>query len=166
MPFKVGDRVVHPHHGVGTITNLASKQFEAGTPRSYYEISIGDGILWVPVDEPGLGLRKLTPKSQLDHCAQILQSTPSSLDISPRELRGQLSKHLREGTIVAHCEVVRDLTALGWRKPLQGSIAEFRRMALGVLCQEWATVAEIPLAEATQRISTYLGKGKQLHHGL
>ncbi len=165
MPFKIGDRVVHPHHGVGTITNLASRQFEPGAPRSYYEISIGDGTLWVPVDEPSLGLRKLTAKSQLDHCAAILQSVPSSLDVAPRELRDQLSKHLREGTIVAHCEVVRDLTALGWRKPLLGAMAEFRRMALGVLCEEWAAVAEIPLPEATQRISGYLGKGRQLHHG-
>lgn len=164
MAFKIGDRVVHPHHGVGTITNLASRIFEPGTPRSYYEISIGDGTLWVPVDEPSLGLRKLTPKSQLDECARILQSQPTSLEVSPREVREQLSKHLRDGTIVAQCEVVRDLTALGWRKPLQGSMAEFHRMAVGVLCQEWAAVAGIPLTEASQKISAYLGIGRQLHH--
>ncbi len=165
MPFKIGDRVVHPHHGVGTVTNLASRQFESGGPRSYYEISIGDSTLWVPVDEPGLGLRKLTAKSQLDQCALILQSIPSSLEISPRELRGQLSRHLRDGTILAQCEVVRDVTALSWHKPLQGSMAEFRRMALGVLCQEWSTVAEISLAEATDQITAYLEKGRAAHHG-
>lgn len=165
MAFKIGDRVVHPHHGVGTITNLASRQFESGTPRSYYEISIGDGTLWVPVDEPRLGLRKLTAKSQLDHCAQILQSKPSALDVGPRELRSELSKHLRDGTIAAQCEVVRDVSALGWHKPLQGSMAEFRHMALAVLCQEWAAVAEIPLEEAARRISGYLGMGRQLYQG-
>ncbi len=164
MPFKIGDRVVHPHHGVGTITNLANRQFESGTPRSYYEISIGTGTLWVPVDEPGLGLRKLTAKSKLDQCSEILESVPSSLDVAPRELRGQLSRHLRDGSIVAQCEVVRDLSALGWRKPLEGSMAEFRRTALSVLCQEWAAVAEIPIAEATQKITASLAKGKQLHY--
>ncbi len=164
MPFKIGDQVVHPHHGVGVITGLTNRQFEPGAPRSYYEISIGDGTLWVPVDEPGLGLRKLTSKNQLGHCAEILQSVPSSPDIGPRELREHFSRHLRDGTIVAQCEVVRDLTALGWRKPLAGSMAEFRHMALTVLCQEWAAVGEISLAQATQTIGTYLGAGKRLHY--
>ncbi len=164
MPFKIGARVVHPHHGVGTITSLANKQFEPGVSRPYYEISIGDGTLWVPVDDPGLGLRKLTSKNQLDHCAEVLQSVPSSLNIGPRELRDHFSRHLRDGTIVAQCEVVRDVTALGWRKPLAGSMAEFRHMALTVLCQEWAAAGEISLAQATQAISTYLGTGKRLHY--
>ncbi len=163
MSFKIGDRVVHPHHGVGTITNLAKKQFEPGAPRSYYEIAIGEGTLWVPVDEPALGLRKLTAPSELQHCAEILESTPSSLDVNPRELRGQLSRHLRDGTIAAQCEVVRDLTALGWRKPLQGALAEFRRMAMGVLCAEWAVVADITVAEATEKVTGYLGQGRKLH---
>jgi CarD family transcriptional regulator len=163
MLFKIGDRVVHPHHGVGTITNLASRQFEPGMPRAYYEVSIGSGILWVPVNEPGLGLRKLTAKSNLDRCGLILEGTPSPHGVTPRETRDQLARHLRDGTILAQCEVVRDLTALGWRKPLEGSMAEFRRMALAVLCQEWAAVAEISLAEATDRINTYLAIGREAH---
>ncbi len=163
-PFKVGDRVVHPRHGVGTITNLANRQFEAGALRSYYEVSIGTGTLWVPVDEPGLGLRRLSARNELEHCANILESTPSTLDVAPRDLRDQLSRHLRDGTVAAQCEVVRDLTALGWRKPLQGSMAEFLHSAMAVLCEEWAAVAEISLAEATARVASCLGKGKQLHH--
>ncbi len=163
MPFKIGDRVVHPHHGIGTITNLSNRQFAPGQSRAYYEIAIGDGTLWVPVDEPELGLRKLTAKSQLEQCGKVLEDAPSALDVASRELRGQLSRHLRDGTIVAQCEVVRDLTALSWRKPLVGPMAEFRRMALSVLCQEWAAVADIPLAEATQTISDHLGRCRELH---
>ncbi len=165
MAFHIGERVVHPHHGVGTITNVASRQFGPGESRAYYEIAIGDGTLWVPVDEPELGLRKLTAKNQLEQCGLVLEGTPTSRDVNPRELRGVLSRHLRNGTIMAQCEVVRDLTAMSWHKPLVGPMAEFRRMALSVLCQEWSVVAEIPLAEATNRINGYLGRGKQLHQG-
>ena len=164
MPFKIGDRVVHPHHGVGTITNLANKQFEPGNPRGYYEISMVDGTLWVPVDEPGLGLRGLTGKSDLARCAQILQSAPSASDLDPRKLREELSRHLRDGTIASQCEVVRDVTALGWKKPLLGAMADLRRVAFNVLCQEWAAVADVPLGEATLRINGYLNAGKQTHH--
>ncbi len=160
MPFKVGDRVVHPHHGVGSITNLANKQFGAGPLRLYYEISISSTTLWVPVDEPGLGLRKLTKQSELDHCGEILEGTPEPRHVGPRELRAELARHLRDGSIAAQCEVVRDLSALAWHKPLYGSMAELRRMALGVLCQEWAAVAEISLLDATERVNAFLGRGR------
>ena len=164
MPFKIGDQVVHPHHGVGKITNLANKQFEPGKPRAYYEISMADGTLWVPVDEPGLGLRGLTSTSDLDRCAQILQSAPSLSDLDPRKLKEELSRHLRDGTIASQCEVVRDVTALGWKKPLAGAMADLRRVAFNVLCQEWAAVAGVPLSEATHRINAYLSTGKQTYH--
>jgi len=163
MPFKIGDRVVHPHHGLGTITNLANREFEPGMPRGYYEISVEDGTLWVPVDDPSLGLRGLTSKSHLARCAEILQSAPSASDLDPRKLKEQLSKHLRDGTIVSQCEVVRDVTALGWKKPLMGAMADLRRVAFTVLCQEWAIVADIPLNEATHRINGYLNAGKQIY---
>lgn len=163
MPFKIGDRVVHPHHGVGSITNLANKQFGPGPLRAYYEISMSTATLWVPIDDPSLGLRKLTVQSELERCRLILEGTPSAFDLAPRQLRDQLAKHLRDGTISAQCEVVRDLTALGWRKPLYGPMAELRRMALAVLCQEWSIVAGISLVEATNRINAFLGKAKQAY---
>ena len=161
MPFEIGERVVHPHHGIGTVVGVTDRQFSEGVARSYYEISIEDGTIWVPVDEPGLGLRRLTDKSELDRCGRVLQGSPSKLDVDPRLLRTRLSDHLKKGTIIAHCEVVRDLSALAWHKPLFGHMADFRRMALNVLCQEWAAVAEIPLEEATRKINAYLGKGRQ-----
>lgn len=165
MPFKIGDQVVYPHHGVGTITNLANKEFEPGNRRRYYEITKLDGTLWVPLDESSLGLRALAKKSDLDQCGETLQGAPSASDLDPRKLRVELARRLRDGTILAQCEVVRDVTALGWKKPLMGAMADLRRVALNVLCQEWATVADIPLGEATQRINAYLSIGKQAYHG-
>jgi RNA polymerase-interacting CarD/CdnL/TRCF family regulator len=163
--FKVGERVVHPHHGVGTVTNLVEKEFNSSGPRKYYEISVADGTLWVPVDEPELGLRQLTSKSELARCAKILQSSPSASTLDPRQLRAELGKHLRDGTILAQCEVVRDVTALGWKKPLVGSMAELRRVAFNVLCQEWAAVAGVPLGEATESINSYLNISKSAFRG-
>jgi len=72
-----------------------------------------------------------------------------------------LSDHLKEGTITANCEVVRDLTAFGWHKPLSGTVSAFLNVAQDVLCQEWAAVEEIPLEEAAAEINALLEKGKQ-----
>ncbi len=163
MKFKIGDQVVHPAHGVGKITNLADKQFEQGRTRAYYEISMADSTLWVPVDEPGLGLRRLTSKDSLTRCGQILQSAPAAHDVDPRKLREELSKHLRAGTVAAQCEVVRDVTALGWKKPLVGVMADLRRVALSALCQEWAVVEGVSISEATDRVNGYLSAGKKAY---
>ncbi len=164
MKFDIGDKVVHPQHGVGYVANLEEKQFEPNHSRKYYVISIPDTTLWVPVDLPTSGLRKLSEKKELEQCRQVLQSAPQTLK-PERGLLTSLSEHINQGTIVAHCEVIRDLAAFGWRKPLYGPLSEFQRVILNVLCQEWAIVEGCSQAEASYEIAALLKKGKAAHEG-
>ena len=160
MDLKIGDRVVHPQYGVGHVVKLEEREFEPGVMRRYYEISIPGSTLWVPLDQSTFGLRKLTVRSEIDRCRRVLSSRPLPLAEDARLRQSELSAHLKEGTIVAHCEVVRDLSAYGAHKPISGTIAAFLRVAQDVLCQEWAAVEEIPLAEAAGEISSLLEKSK------
>jgi RNA polymerase-interacting CarD/CdnL/TRCF family regulator len=162
LKFDIGERVVHPQHGVGYVTGLEEMQFEPGVSREYYVITILDSTLWVPVDLPNSGLRKLSHKSELDQCRIVLQSAPLALK-PDRGLQTGLVDHIKQGTILAHCEVVRDLAAFGWNKPLFGPIADFQRMILNVLYQEWSIVEELSLAEASHEISILLKKGRTDH---
>jgi CarD family transcriptional regulator, regulator of rRNA transcription len=161
MTFKIGDRVVHPQYGVGQIVKLDEKEFEPGVMRRYYEISIpGGSTVWVPVDLGTSGLRKLTARSEINHCRQILASHPSPLTEDARLRQSDLSVRLRQGTIAAHCEVVRDLAAHGAHKPISGTIAAFLQSTQNVLCQEWAIVEGITLAEAEAQVGLLLEKSK------
>ena len=162
MKFNIGDKVVHPQHGVGYVANLEEKQFEPNTSRMYYVITIPDTTLWVPVELSTSGLRKLGMRSELDNCRQVLQSAPQPL-VSDRNLLASLIGHINQGTLTAHCEVVRDLAAFGWRKPLYGPISEFLRVILNVLGQEWATVEGVSEAEAAHEIELLLKKGRATH---
>ncbi len=159
MKFKIGDKVVHPQHGVGYVADLEEKRFEPNASRTYYVIVIPDTTLWVPVDLSTSGLRKLSVKSELDQCRQVLQSAPLTLK-PDRGLLSSLAGHIKQGTIIAHCEVVRDLTAYGWRKSLYGPIADLQRTTLNVLCQEWAVVEGLSLAEASHEIGVLLKKSR------
>jgi RNA polymerase-interacting CarD/CdnL/TRCF family regulator len=159
MKFAIGDKVVHPHHGVGFVAGLEEKQFEPNAACMYYVVSIPDTTLWVPVDLSTSGLRKLGLKSELEGCRQVLQATPQVLTAG-RGLLASLSGRIKQGTIVAQCEVVRDLAAFGWHKPLYGPIADFKRMALNVLCLEWAAVKGVTQAEASYEINGYLKRGR------
>jgi RNA polymerase-interacting CarD/CdnL/TRCF family regulator len=162
MKFNIGDRVVHPQQGVGYVANLEEKQFEPNHPRMYYVVLIPDTTVWVPVDLTSSGLRKLSARSELDECRQVLQDAPRPL-IPDRGLLSNLVNHINQGTIVAQCEVVRDLNAHGWHKPLYGPVAEFQRVIVNVLNQEWAVVEEISVMEASHEINILLKKGRQAH---
>ncbi|HKZ43864.1 MAG TPA: CarD family transcriptional regulator [Anaerolineales bacterium] len=159
LKFEVGDKVVHPQHGVGYIEGLEEKQFEPNNAQMYYVVSIPDTTLWVPVDFLSSGLRKLGSISEINECQQVLTESPEILTAG-RDLLSKLFERINIGSIIAHCEVIRDLTAFGWKKPLYGPIADFQRMALQVLCQEWAMIKDIPLADASQEINQLLKRGR------
>jgi RNA polymerase-interacting CarD/CdnL/TRCF family regulator len=161
MPFKVGDQVIHPRHGLGQVTKLAVKQFVEGEKRPFYEISFPGSTLWVPLNLSTSGVRKLTVKSEIASCRRVLKAPAEPLENDYRLRQIELNDHLKEGTLTARCEVVRDLTAYGWHKPLNGSIAAFLQTILEVLYQEWAAVEEITPAEAAIEIQSLLEKGKQ-----
>ena len=159
--FEIGDRVVHPQHGVGQIVKLEEREFERGETRRYYEIHIpGGSTVWVPVDLSNSGLRRLAHKNELAHCREILKSSPSPLMEDGRVRQSALAAHLKLGTIAAQCEVVRDLSAFVAHKPAYGTISAFLEAMMRVLCQEWAMVEEITLPEAAAEISSLLQKSK------
>jgi len=159
VKFAIGDKVVHPQHGVGFVAGLEEKQFKPNAARMYYVVSIPDTTLWVPMDLSGSGLRKLSLKGELEECRQVLQNPPQAL-ISGRDLLGSLSARIKQGTMIAQCEVVRDLMAFGWQKPLYGPLANFQIAALKVLCQEWATIEGITQMDASSEIHDLLKKGR------
>jgi CarD family transcriptional regulator len=157
--FEIGDRVVHPQHGVGQIVKLEDWEFERGDSRTYYEIHIpGGSTVWVPIDLSNSGLRRLANKSEIARCREILKSRPSPLTEDGRVRQSTLATHLKRGTIAAQCEVVRDLFAFVAHKPAYGTITAFLEAMLRVLCQEWAIVEGITISEATSEIHSLLEK--------
>src|SRR5215208_6360361 len=161
MLFKVGDRVVHPQHGVGSVAKLEIREFVAGTTRPYYEVTLPQTTLWVPLGIPTSGLRKLALKSEINRCRELLKALASPLSEDPRVRQAELTEHLKLGTLKSQCEVVRDLTAYSWQKPLTWGLAGFLKIIYDVLCQEWAVVEGIPVWQATQEIGALLEQGRQ-----
>ena len=163
MPIDVGDQVIHPWHGLGQVTSLVVKQFVEGEKRPFYEISFANSTLWIPLSRVSTGIRKLTVKSEVASCRRVLKSPAEPLENDYRLRQTELKNHLKEGTLTARCEVVRDLTAYSWHKPLSGSIADFLQTALNILCQEWAAVEKITPGEAAAEIQSLLDIGKQVN---
>jgi RNA polymerase-interacting CarD/CdnL/TRCF family regulator len=60
----------------------------------------------------------VTAKSDLDHYQDLLKSRPVPLHKNYKRRHLELVSRLNQGSFQVVCEVVRDLTAWGWRKPL------------------------------------------------
>jgi CarD family transcriptional regulator, regulator of rRNA transcription len=157
--FQVGERVVHPQHGVGEIIKLENREFEHGKPHTYYEVAIpNDGRVWVPVDLPNSGLRYLATKREIAECRKILAAKPKPVTEDGRVRQSELVARIKQGSIATQCEVVRDLSAFVAHKPAYGTIPPFLEAIHGVLIQEWAIVEGIPIYDATNEISFLLKK--------
>jgi RNA polymerase-interacting CarD/CdnL/TRCF family regulator len=156
MKLNIGDQVVHPKYGVGDVVGLQEREFEPGKMRMYYEISMRGTTLWVSLEMPTFGLRKLTVRSEISRCREILASHPAPLVEDVRQRQLEMADRLKLGTIAAHCEVVRDLNAYFGDKPSSGRVGAFLQVAQEVLCQEWAVVEGVTILDAVAEINALL----------
>jgi CarD family transcriptional regulator len=163
MEFKVDDWVVHPHHGVGQVVKLEVRKFDSGISQMYYEISIPNGTIWVQVEGSTCELRKVTPKDDLTKYRNLLKSNPTPLDANYRQRQLDLTERLRQGSFQARCEVVRDLSAFSWAKPLGDGNATLLRNAHQSVYEEWAVADGVSNREATREVNALLQEGKQLY---
>ena len=160
MQFKIGDFVVHPAYGIGQIVKIEEKQFSKKSgARLYYQVTMPDcNVIWTPVEnQVANGLRLVTAKSDLDQYRDLLKSPPVSLnDNQPQQRHLELISRLKQGSFQVTCEVVRDLTLTDWQKPLGITNKTILRQTQQRLYQEWASAADISIAEATKEVDTLL----------
>ena len=159
--FQIGDVVIHPGYGAGTVRHIEEKQF-LGSNTPYYSIELLDGFktrLWIAVkDADKKGLRHPTPRSQLGRIWRVLRAGPETLSPDHKERNESLQEKLRGGDIFRIAEVVRDmfwkdhhsrkLTIMGKRLYDRG---------LTFLTSEVAVVQGCDFAAAQAMISDMLG---------
>ncbi|MBI1881608.1 MAG: hypothetical protein HYR94_25795 [Chloroflexi bacterium] len=166
MQFEVGDRVVHPTYGIGHIVGVEEKQFFEKGARLYYKVVLPKRTVWIPIEaqEAG-GLRLITAKSELDQYRNLLKSPPIPLEKNHHRRHPALVRRLRGGSFQVLCEVVRDLTAWGWRKPLGPTDMATLQKIRQSLSQEWATAAGVSTTEAIKEIDSLLRATRQAFMG-
>lgn len=156
MRFNVGDFIVHPAHGVGQIVEIEEKQFSEKGACLYYKVTSAKRTLWIPAETQEVELRQVTPKRDLDRYRKLLKSPPVPLEKNHHRRHLALISRLKQGSFHVLCEIVRDLTAWGRRKPLGPSDSSILRKSRENLCAEWATAAGISTAEATKEVERLL----------
>ena len=161
MVFQIGDKIIHPVYGAGTVVKI-EKLSCLGSNRLYYSIDLLEESkthVWIPVqDAEEKGVRHPTPSSQLGRVWHALQSEPETLSSNHDEWYELLQGKLHGGDILQIVEVVRDMF---WRDHRSRRLTiEGRRLydrGLLLLTGEVAAVQGCDFAVARAIISDSLG---------
>jgi RNA polymerase-interacting CarD/CdnL/TRCF family regulator len=164
MEFRSGDHIVHTDYGVGSIVRLENRQIAENHPRQYYVLVFGRTTVWSPVQASGAApLRLVTDAQDLDHYRALLKSRPTPLDRDYKKRRLGINEQLAHGSFQVVCEVVRDLTALGWHRPMNDIDASLLKRVRSNLWEEWATSTGHSLPEAIDEVNALLQVGEQIY---
>ncbi|TML79224.1 MAG: CarD family transcriptional regulator [Actinobacteria bacterium] len=158
--FRVGDKVVYPHHGAAVIEGTQQRMIE-GETREYWvlRLSYGDLTLMVPTDGADeVGLRGVVPKNELEQVYKVLQSkkqAPAPSNWS-RRFKSHVEK-LRSGDIYQVAEVVRNLSNRDKDKGLSAGEKRMLTKARQILVSELTFAAGVKEEKAEAMLDEILG---------
>lgn len=156
--FRVGDRVVYPMHGAGTIEGIEQKEILGKTHKYYVlQLPISDMKVMIPVDNTEeIGLRDVIKPSQVDEVLNILRqdSTPMSSNWN-RRYRNNLEK-IKSGDIYEVASVVRNLSARNKEKGLSTGERKMLESAKEILLSELILASDWDREEAISIIEEIL----------
>ena len=152
--FSVGDKVVYPMHGAGTIQNIEEKEV-LGETRAYYILRIPYGNLQVMVPVQGsdaAGLRPIVSDEVVEDVLGVLSAESTPMDENwNRRYRENMDK-LRSGNPAKVAEVIRNLMRVERDKRLSTGEKKLLSNARQILASEIVLVRGIEEKEAMDMI--------------
>ena len=120
MTFQIGEKIVYPNHGVGTIENISSRVFEGHFERFYLlRLSYNSMTVMVPfshVEE--VGLRKVTRNAEVARVITYLAEGVCRRTADWKDRFKENSEKMAHGTLPEVAEVFKSLVIQQTMKPL------------------------------------------------
>ncbi|MFK7989237.1 MAG: CarD family transcriptional regulator [Sandaracinaceae bacterium] len=121
MEFNVGDKAVHPHHGVGDVTAIEEKEI-AGRKVAFYVLNIADSGTKVMVAKDAaerVGLRGVVSRRDAKLVLEELRSRTIAVTSQPWNRRHrEYMEMLHSGSLLEVAKVYRDLSLIRHDKDL------------------------------------------------
>jgi CarD family transcriptional regulator len=159
VPFKVGDKVVYPHHGAAVIEGTETIQMPDGGKGKYFVLRMthGDLLLKVPSDRAEeIGMRYPISKEDVEDVFEVL----AKKDVrEPTNWSRRFKNHqekLKSGDVYQVAEVVRNLALRDADKGLSAGEKSMFVKARQVLVSELAFALNISEDTALDRLNKTL----------
>jgi CarD family transcriptional regulator, regulator of rRNA transcription len=158
MAFKVGDRVVYPHHGAAIIERKETREVD-GEKKEYLilRVSHGDLTVMVPSDKvEDVGMRAPISVDDIDDLFQLL----GKKDVrEPTNWSRRFKNHqekLKSGDVYQVAEVVRNLALRESSKGLSAGEKQMLMRARGILVSELSFALNVSEEEALAKLEQQL----------
>lgn len=158
--FKIGDKAVHPKHGVGEVTSIESREISGNRTQFYSLRMLGSGekvLVATRAAEEGL-LRQIISRNEAKKVLDVLRSEEVAVTAQPWNRRSrEYNEMLHSGSPFEVAKVVRDLTRRGGDKELSYNEKKLLKYARTRLVTELAIARRCKESRVENDIDGILG---------
>lgn len=159
--FNIGDKVVYPSQGVGTIVNIEQKDF-LGNKQDYYYITLTNNLkVMLPTSRSEVvNLRSITSEQELNQKLTNLNFLNDTVDIisskNSKERFDINSTKIKSGSFSDYLEVVSSLHKTKEGHNLNSSEKQMLHNTKKILIAEISAAKNVSVTEATSFLENSL----------
>ena len=157
--FKIGDKIVYPMHGAGTIDSIEKKEF-LGEVKDYFilKMPIGDMDISIPTSKINeMNIRDVITKEEGDEVLKILDDDPSDMSNNWTVRYRQNQEILKTGDVFEIAKMVRNLAILDNDKGLSTTEKKLLNRSRRILASELVMAGSLKKEEAEAMIDESIG---------
>src|SRR5579862_9068157 len=154
--FKVGEKAVHPAHGVGEVTGIEEREI-GGTRTTFYILRILDNAMKVMVPTSAatqVGLRGIMSDKEANNILTTMRAREVAVDVQPWCCRFRVyTEMIKSGSPIEIAKVLRDMNRLKFDKDLSFGERRLLDQAKSLLLKELALAKKKTEAEMAEEIA-------------
>lgn len=158
--FQIGEKIVYPNHGIGTVENISSRSFGTQFERYYLlRLTYNSMTVMVPfshVEE--IGLRRVTRNGEIARVLSFLGEGQAHRKVDWKDRYKENSDKMRHGSLLEIAEVLKMLLILQSQKPLSFREKKMLERARHMLVTEISISRGLKESEAVGVLQAALAK--------
>lgn len=165
MGFKIGQKVIYPNHGIGTIEQIEQKQIGASSLPFYtLRLAATNTLVLVPVANAiEVGLRAPISSAECEMLLKNLADDFATASTDWKDRFKDFSDKMRTGDIFEVADVLKNLTFLSHLKALSFREQRMLERARYLVISELAAVCRQPECNVTPRVEQALVRACAKH---
>jgi CarD family transcriptional regulator len=162
LSFHIGDKVVYPNHGVGTIEQISSRTIGASVEKFYLlKIKSSSLKVMVPFHNVGtVGLRRVVRNGEVQKILDYLTDGECANNTDWKDRFKENSDKMRTGSLLEVAAVLKSLLVLAQSKPLSFREKKMLERARYLLVSELAMAKNWEEFQVEQMLSKALSKAR------